>query len=153
MVTSRRVRQQVTKNQIIWTSTEVKDHFPLLTEVSGVISKPFKTKFQVETHFNAHSKSKMKWHPWSCEAAGCGCLTHMPSTHFSQHWRLWSVFSPTCATAFVCYTLIVWLCNAAHQGQPCRAAGAWNKEVLGLDEIQFLFWNCTKWFLPACLSG
>lgn len=68
----------------------------------------------------------------------------------TQHWRLWSVFSPTRATAFVCYTLIVWLCNAAHQGQPCRAAGAWNKEVLGLDEIQFLFWNCTKWFLPVC---
>lgn len=54
--------------------------------------------------------------------ATCPALTHSALS-------LWSVFSPMCATAFVCYTLSVWLCNAAEQGQPCRAAE--NKEGSG----------------------
>lgn len=124
---------------------------------SPVISRTFTSKFQVETYFNVQSKSKVQWHCYGLSlgvkqqhSETADLLPHPQQTIPESTDSLWGAFTPACARAFPCITLVTRLCNAAKQGQLCRAATAWNTKVWGLGLNKFLFWKWTKWFLPAC---
>lgn len=145
------VRQQATKIWLIWTNNEVKDNFALLTEVSLVsFWGPFKSKFQVEIHFNVQSKSKAKWHGHSsvscCRAAGLwSSWSTCTAVHFiKQWWSLECFYSKVCQSFHMYYTLII---GSAKQLTKCSST-----ELLKLETKRFWILIRTSFCFESELS-